>query len=90
MVPEIVQSIAIYVGLVRDLLLLLLLLAILLAVIFTYRKVSKAIGSVTRIIQTSEEVISTVSESIVKPAASGSGVAFGLGKIVAFIRGMRK
>lgn len=90
MVPETVEAIAIYVGLVRDIILLALLLALLAAVLFTYRKVSQAIGSVRRIVRTTEEMITSVQDNIVRPASKGSGVAFGLGKVAAFLRGRKK
>ena len=89
MVPDVVQEIATYVGLARDIILLLLLFAILLMVLFIYRKISQTISSVNRIIKNTEEIVSTVSDSIARPAAAGSGVAFGLGKAVAFFRGLR-
>lgn len=90
MVPSVVEAIALYVGLVRDILLLLLLLVTLLAVLFTYRKISRVFGAANRIIKETEEIVSTVSGKIVKPATSGSGVAFGVGKIAAFLFGLRR
>ena len=90
MVPSVVEGVAVYVGLVRDILLLLLLLVTLLVVFFTYRKISRVFRSATRIIKETEEIVSTVSGKIVKPAAAGSGVAFGVGKMAAFLFGLRK
>ncbi len=90
MVPEIVQGIAIYVGLVRDILLLIILIAILIVVIATYRKISQSLNAANRIIESTEEIVNTVSENIVRPASSGAGIAFGLGKIFAFLRGTKK
>ena len=90
MVPSVVEAIALYVGLARDILLLLLLLVTLLAVLFTYRKISRVFGAANRIIKETEEIVSTVSGKIVKPATSGSGVAFGVGKIAAFLFGLRR
>ncbi len=90
MVPDIVQDIAIYVGLVRDLLLLTILLVILIVVLSIYKKISRGLNSAGRILENTEEIVNTVSENIVKPASSGSGVAFGLGKLFAFLRGMNK
>ena len=89
MVPDIVQDIAFYVGFVRDLLLLAILLVILILVFSIYRKVSQALNSAGRILDNTEEIINTVSENIVRPASSGSGVAFGLGKMIAFFRGTK-
>ncbi len=90
MVPEIVQDIAFYVGFVRDLLVLSILLVILIVVFSIYRKVSQALNSAGRILDNTEEIVNTVSENIVGPASAGSGFAFGLGKIFAFLRGTKK
>ena len=90
MVPEIVQDIAFYVGFIRDLLLLAILLVILVLVFSIYRKVSQALNSAGRILDNTEDIVNTVSENLVRPAASGSGVAFGLGKMIAFLRGSKK
>ena len=90
MVPEVFEAIAVYVGLVRDIILLVLLLLILVAVFLTYRKVSKAIGAVGRIVKTTEEMVTSVQDNLVRPASQGSGVAFGLGKVAAFLRGRKK
>jgi len=89
MVPDIVRDIAFYVGFFRDLLMLAILLVILILVYSIYRKVSQALNSVGRIIDNAEEVVNTVSENIVKPAASNSGVAFNLMKMFAFLRGTK-
>ncbi len=90
MVPSVVADIAVYVGLVRDILLLLLLLVLLLVVFFTYRKISRVFRSANRIIRDTEEIVSSVSGKIVRPAAAGSGIAFGVGKIAAFLFGLRR
>lgn len=90
MVLETVEAVAVFVGLVRDIVLLLVLVVILAAVFLTYRKVSKAIGSVNRIVKTTEEMVTSVQDNLVRPASKGSGVAFGLGKVAAFLRGRKK
>lgn len=90
MVPSVVESIAVYVGLARDILLLLLLLVTLMVVFFTYRKVSRVFRSANRIIRDTEEIVSSVSGKIVRPAAAGSGIAFGAGKIAAFLFGLKR
>ena len=90
MVPSVVEAVALYVGLARDILLLLLLLVTLFAVLFTYRKISRVFGSVNRIVKDTEEIVSSVSGNIVRPAAAGSGFAFGLGKVAAFLFGLRR
>ena len=90
MVPSVVEAIAVYVGLARDILLLLLLLVTLLVVLLTYRKISRVFRAANRIVRETEEIVSSVSGKIVKPAAAGSGVAFGVGKIAAFLFGLRR
>lgn len=90
MVPDIIQDIAFYVGFFRDLLLLTILLVILVLLISIYRKVSQALNSAGRILDNTEEIVNTVSENLVRPAASGSGFAFGLGKMIAFFRGTKR
>lgn len=89
MVPDIVQDIAFYVGFIRDLLILTILLVVLILVFSIYRKVSQALNSAGRILENTEDIVNTVSENIVRPASSGSGIAFGIGKMVAFLRGTK-
>ena len=90
MVPQILQDIAFYVGFVTDLLVLVIILVILFTVVAIYRKVTQALNSAGRILENTEDIVNTVSENIVRPAAAGSGVAFGVGKIFAFLRGAKK
>ncbi len=90
MVPSVVEAIATYVGLARDILLLLLLVVTLLVVLFTYRKISKVFRSANRIVKETEEIVSVVSGKIVGPATSGSGIASGAGKVAAFLFGLRR
>ncbi|MXY47304.1 MAG: hypothetical protein F4Y44_10065 [Chloroflexi bacterium] len=90
MVPQILQDIAFYVGFITDLLVLIIILVILFTVVAIYRKVTQALNSAGRILENTEEIVNTVSENIVRPAAAGSGVAFGVGKIFAFLRGTKK
>ena len=90
MVPETVEAIAVYVGLIRDIILLLVLVAILGTVLLTYRKVSKAIGTVGRIVKTTEEMVTSIQDNLIRPASQGSSVAFSLGKVAAFLRGRKK
>ena len=90
MVPQILQDIAFYVGFVTDLLVLVIILVILFTVVAIYRKVTQALNSAGRILENTEDIVNSVSENIVRPAAAGSGVAFGVGKIFAFLRGAKK
>jgi len=75
------------VAFVRDVIFLLLLLFVLIAIILLYSKVSSLLESVKRTAKSTEEMIATLSENIAKPAASNSGVAFGVGKVLSFLLG---
>ena len=68
----------------------LLLLVSLLLVFGLYRKVSSLLNSARKTVKNIEEITSAVSDSFVKPAASGSGIAFGAGKLISFLLGFRK
>lgn len=74
----------------RDIIFLLLLLFVLIAVILLYSKVSSLLESVKRTAKSTEEMIATVNQNIAQPAASNSGVAFGVGKVVSFLLGFLK
>ena len=76
------------IAMIRDIVFLLLLLVVLVAALVLFLKVSAVADSVKRTIRDAEEMVSTVSGSVVRPAAAGSGVAFGAGKILAFMWGL--
>ena len=76
------------IAMVRDIVLLLLLVVLLGVALVLFLKVSSVVNSVKRTIRDAEEMVSTVSGSVVRPAAAGSGIAFGAGKILAFILGL--
>jgi hypothetical protein len=75
------------IGMIRDIVLLLLLVVLLVAVFLILKKVSAILNSVKRTSEKVQDVVTTVSDRLVGPATAGSGVAFGLGKLVAFARG---
>jgi hypothetical protein len=75
------------VAFVRDLIFLLILFVGLVALIFIYRKIAQLLEIVKRTARSTEDMVNLISENIAKPAASGSGVAFGLGKIASFLAG---
>lgn len=75
------------VALVRDVIFLLILLVALIALIFIYRKIAQLLEIVKRTAQSTEDMVNLLNENIAKPAASGSGVAFGIGKFVSFFAG---
>ncbi len=76
------------IAMVRDIVLLALLVVLLLVAFVLFLKLSSVINSVKRTIRDAEEMVSTVSGSVVRPAAAGSGIAFGAGKILAFMFGL--
>jgi hypothetical protein len=67
----------------------LLIVVAILAVLFLYVKVSAILSSAKRTMKDAEDVISTVSSKLVRPATAGSGAAFGVGKALAFLLGFR-
>ena len=82
------SDIAEVVGIVRDVLLILVFLLAILILFVMWRKISSVLGSVSGTLRNVEEVADAVSSRFVKPAAAGSGIAFGIGKAAAFVRGM--
>ena len=76
------------IAMVRDIVFLLLLVVILVVALVLFRKVSAVMDSAKRTIRDAEEMVSTVSGSVIRPAAAGSGIAFGAGKILAFMFGL--
>jgi len=85
-----VSDIAIIMAMARDIVFFLLLAALLLVVLVLFRKVSAMLNSAKRTIRDAENVISAVSDKVVGPATKGSGIAFGVGKLGAFLLGLRK
>jgi hypothetical protein len=78
------------VSLVRDILLIVLLLLATLTLLIVLWKASSLLSSVRRTLKNVEDVAEAVSSRIVGPAAAGSGVAFGAGKVAAFFLGLSK
>ncbi len=78
------------VGLVRDILLIVLLALTTVALLILLWKVSGLLNSVRRTARNVEELVETVSSRIVAPAAAGSGVAFGVGKLASFFLGFSR
>ena len=80
-------------GVIRDVILIvtfLILLVLLIGIFALYRKLSGLLDSVRRVAASTEQVADAISSKIVGPAAAGSGLAFGLGKAVAFFGGFRR
>ncbi len=76
-------------GIVRDFLLIVLFLIAIVALIAMYAKLSAVLESVKRTAANADKIMETVSDKIIEPAAAGSGVAYGLGKMTAFLSGRR-
>ena len=76
------------IAVIRDIAFIVLLLVTLLIAVVLVSKVSSVLNSAKRTAKGVEDMMSTVSGSVVKPAAAGSGIAFGAGKILAFILGL--
>ena len=77
-------------GIIRDGLLILIFLLAVIVLLVIWRKVSAVLNSFARTAKSVEEITEAVSSKIAKPAASGSGVAFGIGKVAAFVAGLGK
>ena len=71
---------------VRDIafLVLLLFLMILIFKVYTF------VNSAKRTAKGAEEIVATVADKVVGRAVAGSGVAFGAGKVAAFLLGLRR
>ena len=78
------------VAVARDIVFLVLVMVVLLMVLVLYRKVAGVLNSARRTLEDTEEIVSTVSTRLVGPAAAGSGVAFGVGKLASFLFGLNR
>lgn len=85
-----VSDIAVIIGMARDIVFFLLLVVVLLVILVLFRKVSALLNSVKRTVKDAEDVISVISDKVVGRATAGSGVAFGVGKVGAFLLGLRR
>ena len=83
-------EIAEWIALARDVAFLVLLLVLLVVALKLYFSLSSVLGSAKRVIKAAEEITTTVSESVVGPATAGSGVAYGAGKVMAFLAGLSR
>ena len=83
-------DIADVIGIVRDFLLIFALLAAILILLVLYKKLASLLDSAGRAMRNAEEVATSISSRIVRPATAGSGMASGIGKLVAFITGFSR
>jgi hypothetical protein len=77
-------------GIVKNALLILVLAVLLLVILLVWRKVASVLDSTKRIVEGTESVVTAISSKVAGPAAAGYGVAFGAGKIAAFLTGFAK
>ena len=85
-----VSDVATIIGMARDIVFFLLLAVALLVIFVLFRKVSALLDSVKRTVKDAEDVISVISDKVVGRATAGSGVAYGAGKVGAFLLGLRR
>ena len=85
-----VADVALILGMARDALLFILLLALLVGVLIVVRKISDLLNEVHKVVADTRKMVETLTENVVEPAASNSGVAYGAGKVGAFILGLRR
>jgi uncharacterized membrane protein (Fun14 family) len=78
------------IGVVRDVAIISILLVAMAILVFVLWKLSAFLNSARRTMKNAEEITAAVSDRIVGPAAAGSGVAFGAGKLAAFVLGWSK
>ena len=84
------MSAAEIIAMIRDIAFLTILLLALILMLVLYRKVSAILGSIQRVSKNAEEIVSAVSQKVVKPATASSGIASGAGKAVAFLFGLAR
>ena len=78
------------IGVVRDVAIISILLVAMAMLVVVFWKVSAVLDSAKRALSDAEKVTAALSSSIVGPATAGSGVAFGAGKLAAFVLGWSK
>ena len=84
------MSAAEIIAMIRDITIISVMLVTTIILLIVGGTVMSILGSVKRVTDRISEVTSTVSEVIAKPAAAGSGMAYGAGKVAAFITGFKK
>ena len=78
------------ISIIRDVALIVILLLVTTILLFLYVKISKALNSVARTVNNLADIADALGAKIIAPAAAGSGLAFGAGKLVAFVLGFSK
>ena len=85
-----VADVALIIAMARDILLFVLLLALLVGALIVIKKLSSLISEAQKAVADARKMVETLTENVVQPAASNSGVAYGAGKVGAFILGLRR
>lgn len=85
-----VADVALILGMARDALLFILLLALLVGALIVIKKLSALLNEAQKVVADTRKMVETLTENVVQPAASNSGVAYGAGKVGAFILGLRR
>ena len=78
------------ISIIRDVALIVILLLATTILLFLYVRLSKALNSVARTVSNLADIVDALSNKIIAPAAAGSGLAFGAGKLAAFMAGFSK
>ena len=78
------------IAVIRDIAIISTLFMVVVIVIVTFRKMSATLDSAKRAMAGIEDIVTALSSRIVGPASAGSGLAFGAGKLAAFIFGLSK
>ena len=85
-----VADVALILAMARDALLFVLLLALLAGALIVIKKLSALLNEAQKVVADTRKMVETLTENVVQPAASNSGVAYGAGKVGAFILGLRR
>ena len=75
------------IAVIRDILIILVMVVGVLAIVLLYWSISRLLKTVSRTADKVSDVVSEVSDKLVKPATAGSGAAFALGKLASIVVG---
>ena len=75
---------------IRDVALISIMLAVMFVLLLLFKKISAILDSARRTMKIVEEITTALSGGIVGPASAGSSVAFGAGKLAAFVLGFSR
>ena len=78
------------IAIVRDVVLIVIVSGTTLVLLLLFRKLSRLLDSAATALDRVENIAETLSGRIVGPAVAGTGVAFGAGKLAAFVIGFSR